>query len=280
MNHQCGETDCELWQISTGRYTPAQSLLVKEDNKVIDVKERGIDFINIILNEADTGKKILVVSPKDFTTEGVLKDNPHIAKLNAHPNITVINHYHAEGINGYQDRDISFVFHYEPRPDEIQNIAKRVYRDAALDFTREKTTIIRGGLVLENVQRYTDPLVQGIYDKECEKRLMQAITRLRQMINPNKKCYLFTSEPVSNIPVQPKLFTLAQIEGCQAKYGTLENLADYIKEHESLSVNELVDVENVSVSTAYRRTEKAASTNENRFRVHSPDPQRTRTLGS
>ena len=97
---------CELYQISTGRYTPRQSLYLKDSTTgETALRSRGFDFIDLILNEAQTGKKILVVGPKDFTDQGDLTHIPLIAQLLAFPNISLINHYHAEGVNNFADYD-------------------------------------------------------------------------------------------------------------------------------------------------------------------------------
>ena len=245
----------EFCQISTGRYTPRQSLYTK-DTKTDEValKTKGIDFINLILNEAKTGEKILVVCPKDFTSEGKLANEPLIAQMLSLPNLSVINHHHAEGVNNYSDCDKSFIFAYEPIPTEVEHIAKRIYRDADLSFEREQVNVEKGGVVLENANRYVDERVRRVFDKECEKRLMQAITRLRQMLNTGKKCYLLTSEPVSGLPVKPIFFTLGEAQGCQAEHGTLDTLSEYLKQRADMSIDQIAEVDNVTKSTAYRKT--------------------------
>ena len=73
-----------------------------------------------------------MVGPKDFTAKGDLRDVPLIAEMLAMPNISVINHHHAEGVNNFSDYAKSFIFLYEPIPTEIEQIAKRVYRDTEL----------------------------------------------------------------------------------------------------------------------------------------------------
>ena len=89
-------------------------------------------MVNLIEQTADAGVKCLVVAPIAFIQAAGTK------KLREHPNVTLINHHHAEGRNDYQDCDIVFVFHYEPRPDVIEAQSKRIYRNAvALSFERE-----------------------------------------------------------------------------------------------------------------------------------------------
>ena len=62
---------------------------------------------------------------------------------------------------------------------------------------------------------------------------MQAITRLRQMIHENKRVYLLTSEPVSSLPVTPRLCTLDDLKACQDQHGTLDSLEVYIEAKET-----------------------------------------------
>ena len=170
-------------------------------------------------------------------------------------NVFSINHHHAEGVNQYDFCEIAFVFLYQPPPDEMERITSRIYRDNTLCFDREKMTIQKSGVEFEDVLRYTDARVQACFDKECEKRLMQAITRLRQMIHENKRVYLLTSEPVSSLPVTPRLCTLDDLKACQDQHGTLDSLETYIKTKETMSIDETAEQDGVTKSTAYRRTE-------------------------
>ena len=117
-----------IFQLSTGRYSPAQSLIEgdKEQNhKAIALRPRGKELLQIITTEAEKGKPTLVVGPKDFTEEADLKHLPEIANLLAMPNVHVINHHHAEGVNQYDHCENAFIFLYEPRPDELKKIASR-----------------------------------------------------------------------------------------------------------------------------------------------------------
>lgn len=245
-----------IFQLSTGRYTPSQSLIEKENQKAIALKDRGVEMMQIIATESENGKATLVVGAKDFTSEGDLTHVPEIANLLAMPNVSVINHWHAEGVNKYEHCENAFIFLYEPRPDEIEKIASRIYRNDTLCFDREKTTLKKAGVELEDVYRYNDPRIQAVYDRECEKRLMQSITRLRQMIHEGKRVYLLTAEPVSGLPVTPTLFTIADLKGCQAEHDTLDDLEVYIDAKENLSIKEASKLDGVSERTAYKRTEK------------------------
>ena len=246
-------------QLSTGRYSPARSLIDcdKEQNyKAIGLRDRGRELLQIITTEvSENGKPTLVVGPKDFTPEGDLTHLPEIANLLELPNVSVINHHHAEGVNQYDHCQDAFVFLYEPRPDEFQKIVCRIIRDKSLCFEREQIRLKKAGMELEEVYRYKDPDVQTVYDKECEKRSMQALTRLRQMIHKGKRVYLFTSEPVSGLPITPILCTIDDLKACQAEHGTLDALETYLESKANRSVTEIAEQDNVSERTAYRRTE-------------------------
>ena len=250
---------CKIFQLSTGRYSPARSLIdcdKNQDYKPTRLRPRGRELLNIIANEAENGKQILVVGPKDFTADGRLTDTPEIQKLLTMPNVHVINHHHAEGVNQYDHCSQAFIFLYEPRPDEIEKIASRIYRNETLCFDRELVTLTKAGVVLEEVYRYKDPRLQAIFDKECEKRLMQAITRLRQMIHPNRHVFLLTSEPVSGLPVNPILCTIDDLKAAQAEYGTLDGLEMFLENRADRSVTQIAEQDGISQRTAYRRTQK------------------------
>ena len=245
-----------LWQVSTGRYTPAQKWIERDDDyTAIGLRDAGKAIMQLIATEAETGKQTLIVGAKDFTSDGTLTHVPEIAHLLEMPNVFSINHHHAEGVNQYDFCEIAFVFLYQPPPDEMERITSRIYRDNTLCFDREKMTIQKSGVEFEDVLRYTDARVQACFDKECEKRLMQAITRLRQMIHENKRVYLLTSEPVSSLPVTPRLCTLDDLKACQDQHGTLDSLEAYIEEKENMSIDETAALDGVSDRTAYRRTE-------------------------
>ena len=137
-----------------------------------------------------------------------------------------------------------------------------------MSFEREQVNVEKGGVVLENANRYVDERVRKVFDKECEKRLMQAITRLRQMINTGKKCYLLTSEPVSGLPVKPIFFTLGEAQGCQSEHGSLGSLSEYLRERDTLSATELAEADNISERTAYRKTKNRRKQTKADMEVH------------
>ena len=91
----------------------------------------------------------------DYKTQ---PNDPLLAQINAHENITLDTHTGAQGKNEYQDRDAVFVFCFEPPPDLIQAEASRIYRhNHDLSFEREATDVKVDGVTLTDVMRYTDP---------------------------------------------------------------------------------------------------------------------------
>ena len=213
------EQGCKLYQISTGRYT------------LTSLTPRAVDMINIIFYVATAAadKKFLVVAPKELTESGALAHNPKLKRLHDIPNATVINHADVKGVNYYEYHDISFVFGVEPPREEVERKAKRIYRRQTLSFEKEKTDVQKGGVTLKEVKRYTDQRVQRIYDNECEKTLMRAITLQRQMLHENRICYLFTSEPIGGLPTTPILFTLADVFACLDEQGNLDEFDAFLE---------------------------------------------------
>ena len=233
-----------FYQVSTGRYSLWQGLL----NKKKEFKPQAKRMVNLIEQTADAGVKCLVVAPIAFIQAAGTK------KLREHPNVTLINHHHAEGRNDYQDCDIVFVFHYEPRPDVIEAQAKRIYRNATdLSFARELIEISKDGVSLQR-ERYVDPRVQAVFDRECSARLMQSILRLRQHINENKIAVVFTSEPIGGLPITPVSFTLKDVERYFETGGNWAGLEAFLAETD---VKKVAERDDVSESTAYRNTKSA-----------------------
>ena len=254
------EQGCKLYQISTGRYTPNKSLIEKDPTdkyKPIGLKQRAVDMLSIIekVATAAADKKILVVAPDAFTPSGEIADQPELKRIHELPNVDVINHAHAEGVNSFEYHEISFVFAFEPPPEEIKRIAKCIYRTENLSFEREKTTVQKGGVTLDDVERYESDKVQSIHDKECEKTLMQAITRQRQMLHEKRICYLFTSEPISGLPNRPILFSLADMFTCLTEQGNLDDFDAFLDEQAKRTVTEIAEQDDVTERTAYRKTE-------------------------
>lgn len=248
---------CKLYQLSTGRYTPSQSLIEKDENRQpTGLKPRAIDMLSIIEKTANASadKKVLVVAPNAFTASGALADQPELKRLHQLPNVDMINHAHAEGVNSYEHHKISFIFAHEIPPPDLEGIARRIYRKETLSFDREKTTIKKGSVTLKDVERYTDTRVQAVHDKTCESVLMQAITRQRQMLYENRTTYLLTSEPVSNLPTTPILTTLADMYSCLERDGNLDKLDTFMTEQAERTIAEITEQENITQRGAYKRT--------------------------
>ena len=253
------QNGCKLYQISTGRYTPNQSLIEKDENSTpAGLKHRAVEMLKIIETVAtkQKEKKIFVVAPKAFTENGELSELPEIKRIHDLPNVTMINHAHAEGVNTYEHHEISFIFGYEIPPTDLERIARTIYRTETLKFDRKENDLNKGGVILEKALRYTDKRVRQIHEKSCESVLMQAITRQRQMIHEKRTCYLFTSEPISRLPTMPILFTLQDMQACLEKHNTLDNFESFITKQDERSVKEIAEQENVSERHARRRTQK------------------------
>ena len=256
---------CKYFQIATGRYTTKSALLKTEDGAFTGIQPIFKRALDVILKIAER-YEVLVVAPKDALNA---KLDTRIERLHTHPNIEVINHHHAEGRNDFQHCDVVFVFHFEPLPDEIEKIARRVYRNDTLNFDREVTDIVVDGVKLAGVMRYTDERVQKIYDRECESRHMQTLMRLRPMINLNKFLVSLSAEPVSRIPIAPIPFTLPQMETyILDEDGDLAEFDSYLEKNATRSVKEIAEQNGVSERTAYRHTAKQrAETVENDTRI-------------
>ena len=249
---------CKYFQIATGRYTTKKGLLrlKKEKGEYVGVTTIFKRMLKVILKIADR-YDVLVVAPKGALNA---KLDTRIAKLHTHPNVEFINHHHAEGRNDFQHCDVVFVFNFEPRPDEIEKIARRIYRTGTLNFNREETDVEVEGVKLTGVKRYKDERVQKVYDRECESRHMQALMRLRPMINGNKMMVSFSAEPVSRIPIPPVPFVLPELETFILKdEGDLADFDTYLENKAYRSVKDIVEEDGVSESTAYRRTENQRS---------------------
>ena len=248
-----------VYQLATGRYTPRQSLIASENNR-LSLKPRAQDMLNIVNSVLDDGKDTLIVTPKAMTAEGTLQHDPLVAKMLSLPNAHVINHYHAEGVNTFDQCERAFIFHFEPNPDTIKHIACSLYRDKTLDFTREVTDFEKNGTRLHQVERYKDARVQLIFDRECEKRIYQALSRVRPELYDGKTIYLFTSEPIAG-PVTPILFTLPQAQACIDTHGNLDNFSEFLDTQEARSLEDIATEDNITERTAYRRTETTRKEN-------------------
>ena len=251
---------CQLFQVSTGRYSlgiskadPQRSLFIVENNIPTGVKPTLRDFQNIILNTAEK-YNALVIGAKRLQDTTI---DPLLAQINAHENITIDTHIGAQGKNEYQDRDVVFVFCFEPNPNIIEAEAKRIYRHARdLSFDRDTRDVTVDGVTLTDVMRYTDIRVQKIYNLHCEKAHMQAILRLRQALNKNKTAILFSAEPVSQMPATPIKFRKEQLLAFQETPNwQLSELQQYLKAEENRTPTEIAEAEGINIRTAYRKTE-------------------------
>ena len=104
-------------------------------------------------------------------------------------------------------------------------------------------------------QRYTDPRVQAVFDRECQARHMQAILRLRQMINSYKIAVVFTAEPIGGLPIAPVPFKLTDAEACLESGQEWSDLQQFIEERKAeTDVQVVMESDGVSKRTAERRT--------------------------
>ena len=199
----------KVFQISTGRYTPKSALFITENGEIVGITERGQSFLSAIHTEVSQNPhRSLVVAPKPLTAEGELSELDEVKALCELEHVDVTNHWHAEGTNRYTGVESLFILHYEPPVDEFQSIVTRIYRNETISFEREKIDLEKAGVKLQGVNRYTDPRVQAVFDRECEKRIYQALMRGRQMLDTGVDCYvfLFSAEPISGSASNANLF--------------------------------------------------------------------------
>lgn len=247
----------KVFQIPTGRYTPKSALFITENGEIVGITERGQSFLSAIHTEVSQNPhRSLVVAPKPLTAEGELSELDEVKALCELEHVDVTNHWHAEGTNRYTGVESLFILHYEPPIDEFQSIVTRIYRNETISFERKKIDLEKAGVKLQGVNRYTDPRVQAVFDRECEKRIYQALMRGRQMIDTGVDCYvfLFTAEPISGLPIAPIFFELDDLVKCHEEHGTIRKLEEYLASKTELSVKELAELDGKSVSTTYKRT--------------------------
>ena len=239
-----------VFQLSTGNYLPWKSLLRRE-GKQVKLRPRAQEIVDrFIIPSMEAGLKTLIVAPKAFQEVESLQGFcvSDIDDFMPPHNAMLINHHHAEGRNDFQECDIEFVFHYEPNHHGIIDASKRIYRnpEIPLDFTREKRTVIIGGVSFEkNV--YIDDRVQAVYNRECRQRLMQSAMRLRPNIHIGKIIVFLTAEPV-DIPVTPVPFSLDDGEGFT---GDWQAFHETLQAADTRTAKERIEV-GVSKSKAYR----------------------------
>lgn len=256
------KSGCKLFQISTGRYPPGNLFLYKTKSrkkkrrakkKVVGITPTMRHFLNIILKTAEK-YKVLVIAPKRLQNAKIDK---LVKQLNTHQNITMDTHRGAQGKNEYQDRDVVFVFCFEPQPNIVEAETRRIYPYATdLSYERQLVDIVVDGVKLKDVMRYTDERVQKVYNLLCERMHMQAIYRLRQALNENKIAILFSAEPVSQMPVIPVPFRIEQLQAFMDNPNwQLSELQQYLEAEAKKTPAEIAETEGVSIRTAYYKSQ-------------------------
>lgn len=256
------KSGCKLFQISTGRYPPGNLFLYKTKarkkkrrakKKVVGITPTLRHFLNIILKTAEK-YNVLVIAPKRLQNAKIA---PLIKQLNTHKNITMDTHRGAQGKNEYQDRDVVFVFCFEPQPKIVEAETRRIYPYATdLSYERQLVDVVIDGVKLKDVMRYIDERVQKVYNLLCERMHMQAIYRLRQALNENKIAILFSAEPVSQMPVTPVPFRKEQLQAFMDNPNwQLSELQQYLEAEAKKTPAEIAETEGVSERTGRRRTE-------------------------
>ena len=247
----------KVFQISTGRYTPKSALLNTENGKIVDITDKGQSFLDVIHREVSQNpQRSLVVAPKSLTADGELAELDAVKRLCVLDHVEVTNHFHTEGTNRYTGVENIFILHFEPSVDEIKSIAARIYRNDTLSFERETVDLEKAGVKLQTVNRYVDPRVQDVFDRECEKRIYQALMRGRQMLYTGVACYvfLFTAEPIRGLPIAPIFFEFEDLLKCHEAHGTIRKLQEYLTRKAELSIATLAEVDGVSERWAYAKT--------------------------
>ena len=249
----------KVFQISTGRYTPKSALLNTENGKVVDITDKGQSFLDVIHTEVSQNpQRSLVVAPKPLTADGELAELDAVKRFCLLDHVEVKNHFHTEGTNRYTGVENIFILHFEPSVDEIKSIAARIYRNDTLSFERETVDLEKAGVKLQTVNRYVDPRVQDVFDRECEKRIYQALMRGRQMLTTGVDCYvfLFTAEPIRGLPIAPIFFEFEDLLKCHEAHGTIRKLREYLETQANRSIKETAEQDGISERHAYRQMEK------------------------
>ena len=248
------------FQIETGNYLPRHSL-IESDGENLKLKHRAQELVDDFILPSITARlKTLVVAPKAFQEVESVKEwaVTEMEDYQTGRKAMLINHHHAEGRNDFQDFDIVFVFHYEPNHHEIQDAAKRIYRNAEppLSFEREKRKVTQGGVSFEK-NAYTDNRVQQVYDRECRARLMQSPMRLRPNRNEGKIIVFLTAEPV-DIPITPIAFQPQDAKHFTGDWTAFaEKLHAIATAEASGDVQAVIETKGVAKTKAYETTKQA-----------------------
>ena len=202
---------CDVYQIANGKYTTGQSLVKKSHNDTLILDSYASEcYENLIKPCIDAGAGVLVVGNKKISKTSVGKELAEAGILR--------NHVEVESLNEFADRDIVFVFHYEPPPEQVRAESLRIYRNPSvpLSFDRvdSKTTI---GAVSYIGKKYKDERVQSVYERQTGMRHLQALMRLRPNIHENKIIVLLSSVPVPQIPMTPTLFNRREMPAIKSQ---------------------------------------------------------------
>ena len=258
------KSDNRLYQLHTGRYTPRSlyegkhnfmftrnSRCVSKDNTAT-LTERGKEFIELIIRTLSDTKETLIVAPGAFCENGILFEDSLIQQLHRLPNSHIATHQHAIGVNRYSELHRAMMFHYEPHLLDFTFNVKAIYPNETLSFERELVDYKTPVFILEVVYRYSDTRVQQVYDAMCANTMMQSENRIRPQLNKNREVWRLTAEPIPT-PVRPVLFS---IPDWQKWIGTnqAETFDTFLQSHINRSVDEVAAQDNVSKSTAYRKT--------------------------
>lgn len=263
--------DNKLYQLNTGRYTPRsfyevtkRSMFTPKSGKVSEddtatLSARGEECIELVIGTLADRKKTLIVAPGAFCEDGILFDDPLIQQLHRLPNSHIATHQHAIGVNRYSDLHRAMVFHYEPHLLDFTFNVKVIFPRETLSFERVQVDYMTPLLILERVYRYSDTRVQQVYDAMCANTMMQSENRIRPQLHENREVWRLTAEPIP-APITPVLFSIpdwrAWIETAQA-----ETFDVFLQSRANRSVPEVAAQDNVSESTAYRRTKAARKEN-------------------
>lgn len=256
----------KLYQINTGRYAPRylfnikKKTMYKSSGEKIEIDDKAVltlpgeKLIQLILATLQDGKETLIVAPGAFCEQELWIRESLIQQLHTLPHAHIATHQHAIGVNRYSELPRAFIFHYEPHILELVFVAKAIYPNKTLDFTREKITLERHGVILHDVWRYTDQHVQAVYDAMCVNPMMQSENRIRPQLYKNKEIWRLSAEPIP-APATPNLFA---IPDWQAWIDTdrSETFDMFLQARANREVSKIAVEENVSTRQAYRRTKK------------------------
>ena len=259
----------KLYQINTGRYTPRslfkmeQKTVYKPNGEKIKVddtatlKPRGKQILELIIATLQDGKGTLIVAPGALCEPELWNNAPIIKELHQLPNAHIATHQHAIGVNRYSELPRAFIFHYEPHILELIFVVKAIYPNETLDWTRERITLEKHGVILKDVWRYKDERVQQVYDAMCANPMMQSGNRIRPQLYKNKELWTLSAEPIQ-VPTTPILFSISDWKAW-IDTDRADTFDVFLQTRTDRGVDKVAEQDNVSERTAYRRTEKTRS---------------------